>query len=373
MARFVEDRVVMWSIIFVLPNISINQSIGNDTISIAPHSDSRVAKEIGSNPYAKALVCNFTDQFGNQIKPSILIVNDAVTKPVEGIDALVGFRNAVALSTIIRGYEQTLDRRFGASPIYSDYFDLYPMTVSKDGRHFITSSPSLMGIDHQCKTFRGQISPALGTVWAKGLGADEELLAVLLKMWKRRFLSNRGDEWLTSVLFRSLEMAYQATAMPYRNHSTVYDHGSCASLWVSAFEIQSHPWHGHADMTTVVNLLGEFPWQNKAMRQRWFTIINKGTKVRVNLVQKLYKELYDTRNDFLHGNPVKGNRLFPFKNRKAPPLLALAPLLYKVALLSFLSKFRDKPPETDGPTRDVKAMIYEGNLRKGLLKSRIWK
>lgn len=361
----------MWSILFVLPNITLNQPIGNDSLLMAPPDDSRAITDIGSSPFTEALVRNFKDQFGKQIKPSLLIVNDTAPASVRGIDALVGFRNAVALSTIIRGYEEKLDSRFGGSAIYSDYFDLYPVTVAKDGSHFITTSPSVLSIDSDYAKFRGQSSPGLAKVWTKGLGSDEVLLGLLLKMWKRRFVSHKGNEWLTAVLFRSLEMAYHAAALPYKNHSTLYDYGSSASLWVSAFEVISHPRRGHADLLTVVNLLGAFQWRNKEVRRRSFTTSYQGRRLRINLAQKLYKELYDTRNDFLHGNPVRDNRLFPFKNRKAPPLLTLAPLLYKVALLSFLRKFRGRPPGTDSLTREFKALIYERNLSKGLLKAKI--
>ena len=62
----------------------------------------------------------------------------------------------------------------------------------------------------------------------------------------------------------------------------------------------------------------------------------------MNFSQKLYKELYDTRNAFLHGNPVTANRLKPFGKKNAQVITRFAPLLYKVALLNYLIQFKDK-------------------------------
>jgi len=161
-------------------------------------------------------------------------------------------------------------------------------------------------------------------------------------VWKRRFARGRVNEWSTRALFRSLEMAYQATTMPYKNHSTIYDYGSSASLWVSAFEIISHPGQGKANLLSVLDLLGSYQWNNKVIKKKVYKVKYRGRDHRVNIAQKLYKELYDTRNDFLHGNPVRPNRLHPFKNTNIPRITMFAPLIYKVALLSFLEKFKSK-------------------------------
>jgi hypothetical protein len=65
------------------------------------------------------------------------------------------------------------------------------------------------------------------------------------------------------------------------------------------------------------------------------------------LAAYLYWEIYRARNDFLHGNPVSRERLFPFKNDKRPPLPHLAPLIYKTALLGFLERFQFQPKEVE--------------------------
>jgi len=151
----------MWSIFFILPNISLNEPVGNKYIPIAPHADSRVHEDIAKSPFAKSLVENFEDQFGRQFCPSLIIIQDHAPDSIKRVEAIVGFRNAFALSTIIRGHEHSLTSTFVAYPLYSDYFDFYPITISKNNDGFITSSPSILGFDDEYQEFRGQTSPGL--------------------------------------------------------------------------------------------------------------------------------------------------------------------------------------------------------------------
>ncbi len=60
---------------------------------------------------------------------------------------------------------------------------------------------------------------------------------------------------------------------------------------------------------------------------------------RVNFVQKTYDEMYSARNDFLHGNPVRDNTLFPAGDLQYYLLTTSAVLVYKCALLVFLGMF----------------------------------
>lgn len=149
----------MWSIFFVLPNLSLREPVGNDNIAIVPNDDPRVTSVTSKSPFARSLVNNFEDHFGREVFPSLLIVNDRAPGFLRDIDVIVGFRNAFALSTIIRGHEHRLTSTFVACPLYSDYFDFYPITISRDDDGFITKSPSVLGFDDE--NFRGQTSPSL--------------------------------------------------------------------------------------------------------------------------------------------------------------------------------------------------------------------
>ena len=171
-------------------------------------------------------------------------------------------------------------------------------------------------------------------------------------------------------LFSDLEMAYQATTMPFKNHSTIYDFGSSACLWVSAFEVLSHPKTGKADLNTVLDLLGKYQWNDKKVKRKSYKVKYRGRELSVNIVQKLYKELYDTRNDFLHGNPVKPSRLYPFKNRKVPPITRFAPLIYKVGLLALLGNFKPKSKNDNWQKEYISKLINERRLSEAILKSK---
>ena len=83
-------------------------------------------------------------------------------------------------------------------------------------------------------------------------------------------------------------------------------------------------------------MLDQHIWVIQKLKHNRY-IIHKNKK-RVNLASKLYKMIYDGRNDFLHGNPVHSSRpLFPHTNNKNWSLLAYAPLLYRIAVESSLT------------------------------------
>jgi len=304
------------------------------------------------------------------MNPASLLIRDNAPDFIRELDTLVGFRNIFALSCIVKGYEHRLTNTFVAHPLYSDYFDFYPITFSRTNDGFITHSPSVLGFDDKAQYFKGQTSPGLATS-SIDASPDNQLFDLLEKVWRRRFISRRLGEWQTRALFRSLEMAYQATAMPFKNHSTIYDVGTSASLWVSAFEILSHPRLGKAGLLSVLNLLGKYNWDNILIRRKAFKVeYPKGSVHKINIVQMLYKQLYDTRNDFLHGNPVTSARLHPFKNKKTFRITGFAPLIYKVALLSFLDQFKGKVKNTDWIQACISKSMYEDGLSEAILKSK---
>jgi hypothetical protein len=300
----------------------------------------------------------------------VLLVPKDVSAKLREIDAIVAFRNIFAISSIIKGHEHSLSARFVGYPLYSDYFDFYPISISRKNDGFITNSPAIRGFDDEGRKFRGQTSPGLANPGYINADPDRQLLSLLEKAWKRRFVSGRSNKWQTTTLFRSLEMAYQATTMPFKNHSTIYDFGSSASLWVSAFEILSHPRTGKADLRTVLNLLGEYKWRDRKLKRKAYKLEYRGQKFRANLVQKLYKEMYDARNDFLHGNPVKPSRLYPFKNSKGYPITRFAPLIYKVGLLCFLEQLKSKSPKSAWRKDYISKWIDERGLSEAILKSK---
>ena len=127
-----------------------------------------------------------------------------------------------------------------------------------------------------------------------------------------------------------------------------------------------------ADLLSVLDLLAGYDWENKVLKRKPYKMRYRGTESRCNLVQRLYKDLYETRNDFLHGNPVRAKRLHPFRNGSLPPITAFAPLIYKVALLSFLDQFKSqrRKKRTDWLLEYSGKLIAERPLAEAILKSK---
>lgn len=359
-----------WELIFSLPNLGLNNAIGSKNIAIVPNDDSRIIEMVSKNNATKHFIEGFGDQFKREVSPSFLIIPSSSPNFLRDIDTLVGFRNIIALSSIIKGYEHSLKSNFVVDTLYSDYFDFYPISVSRDGKGFITSSPSVLGYDDDAQDFQGQTSPALANPGHVTANPDIQIYKLLEKAWNRRYIKRKLNEWHSRKLFRSLEMAYQATTLPFKNHSTIYDFGSSACLWVSAFEILSHPRVNKVNLLSVLNLLGGYKWEHKVIKRKVYKIDYRGNSSKYNLIQKLYKELYDTRNDFLHGNPVRSNRLHPFRQQHVPAITRFAPLIYKVALLSFLYQYQDGRKKKNWQREYMAKLINERGLSEAILVSK---
>jgi hypothetical protein len=124
-----------------------------------------------------------------------------------------------------------------------------------------------------------------------------------------------------------------AYLLPHAGFKEPIEHGP---LWVSAFEILSHPRSGKANLMTVLDLLAKAEWEDAGLKATRFKVKYRGKTSKINLIQKLHCELYRARNDFLHGNPVTPGKLFPKSRSGGPTLLHAAPLIYRAALMGFL-------------------------------------
>lgn len=333
----------MWKFAFVLPNITIQRPYEYDFVALVPSTDFRVEQLKNNSLAVRALMNSFTDQFQRAQSVSAILIADNAPASIDKT-AILAFRNAFALSCIFGGLSSKLHNSSSFVPIHSDYFDLYPIVPHGDQR-LVALSPALMGLD-DAGDFKGQTSPgvpsmdvALSDEWDSD---GVHIFGAMKRAWRRRFVSGRL-EWRTRVLFRSLEIAYQACSMPIKNFSTLYDYGSSIALWVSALEILSHPSTSKAGLKTVSDLLASFPWHHPVLRRRRFIVKrdrNRAPLIRGNLAVKLYAELYDARNRFLHGERVTQKQLFPFGEIDRHPLTAYAIALYEAAVCAFLNVYR---------------------------------
>jgi hypothetical protein len=334
---------VDWVPAAILPNISSERTIEGDVIAFAPLGDPRVIEFGIRYPRFKDLISRFTDAFHVTTEPVILIVREDVAGKPAVLDSLASFRDLVALSTI--PYTRALATVYGNRAIrricYSNSFWLYPWMLAKDNEHLITSTPAFQGI-HIVDEFHGQATPELPILELGEI--DGPLLEILLRRWKRYYLGSRKHPE-DRALFRSLNMAAHAAQLPAGIDVTLYDLGRLIALWVSACEILAHQSAGHAGVKEVYDLLHRIRFVDHGMKLRKYKAFvsrrNGITRTeRRNLACWVYGQLYHARCDFLHGNPVRKDRL-NFSGEAGP--FGVAPCVYRLALTGFLKLPPMKP------------------------------
>lgn len=345
-----------WTFAFLMPHARFDQPVEHGAVALVPPEDERLLTLAQESGAVKALTSNFTDQFGRSINPSAILVRSDALATIDYY-ALVSFRNAIALSCIMDGYSYRLTKGNLRYALWSDFFDFYAFTISTDD-DLIASSIACTEIDLP-HDFRGQRAPYLPSSKSVLFGTDHAVLEGCLRHWDHRFI-NRRAEWKTRALFRSLELATQASRVPAigSRHASIQDVGVSMALWVSAFETLGHPRKGGSGLGTVLNMLAQAEWNHPALRAKRFTRKHKGGSERLNLIQKLYLELHRARNDFLHGNPVTKYRLYPMKRVDGPALLQIAPLIFRAALMVFLPFRNPRPPKNDIPAQVDAHMRY---------------
>jgi hypothetical protein len=330
-----------WEFVFLLHNLELKEAFESEFMVIVPDNDARIIKIIADVPAVASLVQNFTDQLGNQRHPCALIIRKDAPSNIRSLDAIVSFRNIFALSCLLYAWPRTIRSLNVFFPLWSDFFDFYPISLTRDPNFLHTSSPAVEAALLP-KDFKGQTSPNLPNPNQISFQPDAETLSTLLGIWEKGFTGTVPLDWTMRVLFRSLEMAYQATSVPSNSRPTIYDFGSRIALWVSAFEVLVHPGgeKGRANLEKVTNLLGQALWSNRRLKQPKYPIKIQGKLTKVALVLKLYGELYKARNDFLHGNQVAHSRLFWFCNEYRRSFIEIAPLIYKVVLSCHFRQFQ---------------------------------
>lgn len=367
-----------WKFCLLLHDLELKVAFDSEFMAIVPNNDVRISQIIAAEPSVAPLIRNFTDQEGKPKCPCALIVREDAPKQIGSLEAVVSFRNIFALSCLLYAWPRTIGRLNVFFPLWSDFFDFYPTRPSKDAQFLHTLSPA---IDGGCLplNFKGQVSPKLPSDKGYlGFQPDDKILPLLIGEWKKEFAEPNSHTRKRLVLFRSLEMAYQAASLPSNSRYTIYDFGSRIALWISAFEVLIHPGRKkpgkkreQANFEKVASLLRRATWRDAQLRRRAYliSIERHKPKERVNLILKLYRELYDARNDFLHGNRVARNRLFCFQNERRRSLIEIAPVIYKVALSCHFGQF-DHTKANKNAQPNYKEHFEQCALENALLATR---
>jgi hypothetical protein len=332
-----------WQFAFVLPNLSIKQAIDSQYVAIVPSNDQRAQNIITKYPILRYLVDGFSDQFKRTVTPNLLIFNTDIPLKSLKSGALIDFRNICAICCTITAWQNYLIRgQWFTKGQYSEYFSLYPIIPTNDYEYFTIQSPAVLGIDRP-KLFSGQTAPELAGP-AYDIECDPYIFTPLIQIWEKRYINGRLSDQNTNILFRSLQVACQACAIPDTNYPSIYDYGVRLAQWVSAFEILARPKNKNVRQIDTLNLINQFTLESKRLRNKRYVIfkINKKGALRGTLPQKLCHFVYEARNDFLHGNPVSSKHIYPWHNTKTYPLNFFAPLLYKLMLICFLKIYPTK-------------------------------
>lgn len=337
-----------WAPIYVLPNIPLDAAIGCNLAVLAPAHDERVTALKRAHPNFRAFLRRFTDNFGEKFEPCVLLLHASAPESFRHVSPIASFRDAVAIAAISHARAHQLSHPHGMRVLFGEAFAIYPWMLDRDFEDIIGSTPALLGT-HLVSSFKGQSSPSVFRTNLNPSAVDQPLLDALLICWRRRYEAAE-PEWKDIALMRSLNMAYQASLLPAGTEATFYDVGRILSLWVSAFEILVHPGgNGIANRDKVFDLIEQAPWLIRASRDLAHDTGPAKKLVKRTLASWLYQKLNDSRNDFLHGNPVERESLVLEIPQRG--IFEYAAPLYRIALTAFLPLVYDRPqPSADEPS-----------------------
>ena len=318
--------------ILMLPNVNVIEPIESTSGLIVSSSDKRLRLLSREHPNFRIFLSRFKNAFGHKVTPSIFALKASADDVLRNTDAIASFRDALAMSVIPYQRALLIQRPNGPYIVWTDYFNFYPWMLDKNNEYLIGNSPAMLGLD-EAREFHGQCSPELFPQSLRPHELDNPLLAALLERWEKYF-AQRAETWENRALFRSLNMAFRAGQMPAGKDLTIYDVGRAVALWVSAFEILSHPGGTQkTDYGRVSNLIRLAPWKSAKTIETKYAAYKMSGQTTVG--RWLYGELYRTRNSFLHGNPVgRSDLLIPASGRN---LFEFAAPLFRMALASFLA------------------------------------
>jgi hypothetical protein len=327
-----------------------------------------------SNMAARALLDGFRDSGGGSLRPAGVIYVSP-TSFTNLMEAIVDARNCVALACVLNGWKLSIGQLNNFYIRDSDYFDFYPRWPSDDGKNICYRGPALELVSRVPKNFTAQGHPYIPPsqpVFGRAQ-PDEDIYAGLRNVWRRIHLT-RKPQPADYRRLRSLSVAYEACKVPQAMDNPLYDHGKHCSFWVSALETLAHPTREKVTLQAVLSLLGKRQMRDSRIRRQRVAIIRwapkKGRRERMllNLVQRLYKRLYDCRNAFLHGNKLKIKMFMRPGLKKGIRLLDVAPLIYLTALEAEICP-RTSPsgPQTKNLTARFRTALKEA-LRSSALE-----
>lgn len=321
-----------WQVARVLPNLRLSTSVGNRFAALCNFSDPRVAALEREDAASFEFLKRFTNEFGVRIHPTILLVSRELPHAVWSAEALVSFRDMFSVSVVPKARARLLHDDGQNEPIYSDYFEFYPWSVGKD-REFVVAHTPAMWSGHLLKKFSGKSSPSLPMIEIQSNHIDFDHFHFISNIWYEYYIKRKKLKKGYSTLFRSLNMAYHAAAMPGNRDVTLYDLGRLIALWVSACEILVHPCNSNVNKKLIIEKMRNRCFLNKNLKARLYKRkISKKRQVSVDYIEWFVEKMYNLRNDYLHGNHVRVNDILHPKSSRS--MFLYPAILYRLVLSS---------------------------------------
>jgi hypothetical protein len=222
------------------------------------------------------------------------------------------------------------------APRFSDFFQFGHHIPLRDGSIGTLDGP-VTGWTDDLDKYHGHPLPQIDAPQHFGLETDRPLLARLFAAWDRNYLKQRGRVALRR-LFRSLEIAFQASRYPSDGLTTPHDVGTRLGLWVSAFEVLFHPVRGEVNKDVVLARIGQIPWLDAQLTRKRYRIWRQRRPISVTLPEVIYDDVYGARNRFMHGEQITYADQHFRRSKRRLPLAILTPILYNASLRVFLDK-----------------------------------
>lgn len=361
-----------WQLAFVLPSLSLEEhplshpelTLGLEGIAIVPASDPRVEEIREWSQPASRFLTSFHGDNGVQITPAALIVrNDWNSGMNRSAEPVIAFRNAVAIASILPARARWATAGW-QEVSWSDTFDYHPAELSVDGSMWSLWTPALTSIGFELEEL--SLTPNLGLPRTKLGPIDESLEDRLGRAWKLRFRRRRAMRD-TAKVFRSLEAAYEALAMRFKNYESLNERGLGTVPWATAVEVLASPPNRNVDKFDCIQLIGKAPLPRAPkLRSRRYSAWNPKRKRReqMNLTQRLFHHLHTARSKFVHGDKISSKLLLPF-GAGAPPILSVASTVYRTALVSYMEQHWPRKP----PIGDVLSLMEEETYEAHLLRA----
>lgn len=374
-----------WELVRLLPNLRLPPSadafwtdpnhgdaretltLGSPWLAIVPGDDPRLIAFADRHPVTHRLLSSFRNIYAMAVAPAALIAQENAPIP-RRMDAIAAFRNAVAMSIVLRARAAGLVQHHGgAANGWSDLFDFHPAEVDTMGQIQIRSAAvfHFVGAPDELSFSPSPFIDAELDIRF----ADRKLRRALSEAWRTAYLRARRRNILRPV-FRSLELAYQASSLPLKNVGSLYDFGLSIAQWISALETLLWPVNRAASQPKSVAYLAGIRWDDPRLNARRLTVTygkkpNRQTKVRVHFIQKVCALIYEARNNFLHGEPFTKRHLEPWSERQTN-LVSLAAIVYRQALLHRLNHLF--PPQPSSSPADIAAELVDNIFTDDILE-----